>query len=105
GQTLQYARRIDLRQMTPRGELASTGYALAKPGEPNAAFLVYLPAGGSVTVNLGGASNSFAVEWFHPASGQTVNGGSVNGGGEQLFTSPFNSSSSLDADVVLYLHQ
>ncbi|MCB0090347.1 MAG: hypothetical protein KDE54_20730 [Caldilineaceae bacterium] len=105
GQTLQYARRIDLGQMTPRGELASTGYALAKPGEPNAAFLVYLPAGGNVTVNLGSASNSFVVEWFHPASGQTVNGGTVNGGGEQLFTSPFNSSSSLDADVVLYLHQ
>ena len=32
GMTLAYANRMDLAGMTPRGELTSTGYCLAKPG-------------------------------------------------------------------------
>jgi hypothetical protein len=49
GQTRRLAERINLAAMTPRDDLASTGYCLAHPGEE---YLVYLPNGGEVTVDL-----------------------------------------------------
>ena len=50
GYTLRYARRMDLAQMRPAGEAASTKYCLANPGRQ---YLVYKPgAGDSVTVKL-----------------------------------------------------
>ena len=40
GDTLRYAQRMNLISMEPRGELTSTGYALANPGEE---YLVLQP--------------------------------------------------------------
>ena len=54
GDTLRYAERMQLIEMTPRGDLSSTGYALANPGqeylvlqsdEPAKPFTVTLVAG------------------------------------------------------------
>jgi hypothetical protein len=41
GDTLRYARRMRLIAMQPRGDLSSTSYALANPGEE---YLVLQPA-------------------------------------------------------------
>ena len=38
--TLAYANRMDLVAMKPHGEIASSGYCLANPGEE---YLVYVP--------------------------------------------------------------
>ena len=43
GITLTYANRMNLSTMRPRGDLASSGYCLANPGEE---YLVYVPARG-----------------------------------------------------------
>jgi Family of unknown function (DUF6298)/Putative collagen-binding domain of a collagenase len=67
GQTRRYARRIDLRRATPRGDLASTEYCLAVPGLE---YVVYQPVGGRFTVRLGGRARSWQGEWFDPASGR-----------------------------------
>ena len=40
GHTLAYANRMNLAAMTPRDDLASSGYCLANPGEE---YLIYLP--------------------------------------------------------------
>ena len=101
GQTLSYANRIDLRNMLPAGRLASTRYCLAKAGSE---YLVYLPDGGSVSVDLSGADlegseGEFTVEWFSPVEGSTASGGTVQGGGEVTLSSPF------DGDAVLYLRK
>ena len=40
GHTLAYANRMNLATMTPRDNLASSGYCLANPGEE---YLIYLP--------------------------------------------------------------
>jgi hypothetical protein len=48
GYTLSYANRIDLTKMTPHGELASSGFALANPAPTGAEYLVYLPQGSTV---------------------------------------------------------
>ena len=66
GQTLRYAERLDLAAMVPSKDVASSGYCLAAPGR---AYLIYLPEGGKVSVDLSQASGKFSVEWFHPETG------------------------------------
>src|SRR5262249_31928874 len=64
GQTRRYAERVNLAAMMPRPDLASSKYCLANPGT---AYLMYLPAGGSVTVDLSSAQGEWTVEWSDPA--------------------------------------
>ncbi|MBI2023520.1 cellulase family glycosylhydrolase [Candidatus Giovannonibacteria bacterium] len=94
GYTALYANKMNLAEMTPRGDLSSTGYALANPGVE---YLVFLPGGGGAAVDLIGASGSFSVEWMNPWTGSTVSGSSVAGGGAVSFSPPFI------GDAVLYL--
>jgi len=77
GYALRYARKMDLAAMTPRSELASTGFCLANPGRE---YLIYLPDGAEATVDLSGVSASLTVEWLDPRSGNTVRGESTSGG-------------------------
>jgi hypothetical protein len=86
GYTREYADRVDLAAMVPRGDLASTEYCLAAPG---LAYLVYLPNGGSVSVNLRAATGPVSVEWFSPSTGETIDAGTIEGGASTEFTSPF----------------
>ena len=95
GYTLNYAQRADLIHMTPEPELASSAYCLANRGRE---YLVYLPEGGEVAVDLSDAEGSLSVEWFDPSAGEFREGGTVGGGGEVTLTSPFEAS-----DAVLYL--
>ena len=92
GYTLRYARKMNLAAMMPHSELASTEFCLADPGKE---YLVYLPKGGEVTVDLSGASGSLAVEWFNPGSGDAAPGESTPGGQKSSFKPPF------DGDAVL----
>jgi hypothetical protein len=95
GWARRYAQRLDLAAAVPRGELASTGYALAHPA--GGQYLVYLPAGGSVTVDLTGTAEPLAVEWFSPVTGQATPAAAVAGGAPRPFTAP------VGGDAVLYL--
>ena len=97
GYILTYANRINLPAMTPRQDLCSTGYCLANPIATGAEYLVYLPSGGSVNVNLTGTQGTLSVEWFNPATGATSLGGTVSGGATRTLTAPFS------GDAVLYL--
>jgi hypothetical protein len=69
GHTRRYAQRLDLNRTLPHNELASSRYCLAEPG---VAYLVYVPDDAQVMVDLSGAQGTFAVEWFSPRSGETV---------------------------------
>ena len=94
GYTLRYARRMDLAQMRPAGETASTKYCLANPGSQ---YLVYKPGtGDSISVKL--EAGTYAYEWFDPAAGRQVETGTKTvGGGETPFPCP------IKADGVLLL--
>jgi hypothetical protein len=92
GQTRRYAQRIDLASARPRGDLSSTGYALASPGRE---YLVYQPEPAAFTVDLRGTSASFAAEWFDPGYDRTLDGGMVAGGSVATFTPPFEGQSVL----------
>ena len=94
GYALRYARRMDLAAATPQSTLASTGYCLANPG---AEYLLYLPGGGTATVDLSAAEGELAAEWFDPAKDKVVPGDLVKGGAKRQLTAPFK------GHAVLYL--
>jgi hypothetical protein len=94
GQTLGYARRLDLVNTTPRGDLASTAHCLANPGSE---IVVYKPGGGAFTVNLGATAGTYRVEWFQPATGAFSLAPEITASGTKQFTPPFG------GDAVLYL--
>ena len=50
-------------------------YAFAEPG---AIYLVYLPTGGTTSVDLTGASGLFTIRWFDPRDGGGLKRGSVS---------------------------
>jgi len=97
GDTRRYADRMDLAKMLPRPDLCSTRYCLANPGEE---YLVYLPEGGLVTLDLcsAPARSRFDVEWFLPWVQTTFPGARpLEGGDYAVTTAPFT------GDAVLYL--
>jgi hypothetical protein len=123
GWMLDYANRMNLVAMTPRGDLCSSDYCLANPAASGAEHLVYLPAGStaqdnpetdadldknpsadlpttsSVSVNLSGTPSTFMVEWFNPSTGGITRRGTIYGGATRYFSAPFEGS------AVLYLRQ
>ena len=92
--TLAYANRMNLVAMAPRGDLASSGYCLANPGTE---YLVYLPDGGSVSVDIPAGSGSFSIEWFNPTTEQRVSDGIREVDAGWTLWAPFA------GDAVLYL--
>jgi hypothetical protein len=82
--------------MTPRNELSSSEYCLANPGHE---YLVYLPEGGEVTVDVSAAKGAMTVEWFNPRTGEKLAGVKVDGGAKRPFHAPFQ------GDAVLYLRR
>lgn len=93
GATVRYAERCrDLSRMNPQNSLASTGFCLADPGQE---YLVYLPKGGEVSVDLSGAQGGLAVEWFSPLTRETRVGDKVDGGSKRSFRAPFDGDSVL----------
>jgi Family of unknown function (DUF6298)/Putative collagen-binding domain of a collagenase len=97
GYALNYANRINLAAMVPHPELASSEYCLANPVNRNAEYLVYVPSGGNVSVDLSTILGEIRGEWFNPDRGLVTVGISTTGGGRRSFVVPF------EGDAVLYL--
>ena len=79
GDTRRFAERMDLAKMIPHPELASSRYCLANPGQE---YLLYLPEGGPVTIDLCGCEGKFTPEWFFPSLGRTLIGARPFSGGD-----------------------
>jgi hypothetical protein len=94
GQTRDFADRIALGSMSPRGSLSSTAFALAGGGQ----MLAYRPASsGNITVNLASLPGPLSVEWLNVDTGVVTTGSNVAGGGTLALTPPFA------APAVVYL--
>ena len=87
GQARALADRMDLAAMSPHSDLVSGEYCLASPGT---AYLVYLPMGGTVTVDLSGANCMLSEEWINPRTSKTHRGRSLLGGRRRPFAAPFH---------------
>jgi len=100
GDTLRYAQAVHLAEMPPRGDLSSTGYALANPGEE---FLVLQPSEAGDAFSLTLKAGAYAVEWYGVTSRQAQGGGTltVESDGSVDFTPPF----AQPGPVVLYLRR
>lgn len=86
GNTRTYALRMNLAAMAPHDELSSSRYCLANPG---AEYLIFLPEGYEVHVDLTGSKRTYSAEWMHPVTGITIGGGTVTGGIKPDFFVPF----------------
>jgi hypothetical protein len=100
GYALTYANRINLAEMTPRVDLCSSGYCLANPtSNGTAEYLVYLPSGSEVNIDLSAVVGQVYAEWMKPENGRIYVGSTVSGGAVRRFRVPFF------GDAVLYLSQ
>ncbi len=96
GHARRLADRMNLAAMAPHDDLASTRYCLANVGQE---YLVYLPDGGEVTVDLSAATGTVTVEWFNPRTGEVDKGGSTPGAARRTLKAPDT------RDWVLVLHK
>ncbi|MDF2770880.1 MAG: hypothetical protein K0S86_373 [Geminicoccaceae bacterium] len=98
GDTRRYADRMRLVLMVPRGDLTSTGFALANPGEE---YLVLQPNESADEFSVELAPGTYSVEWFSVTSRETVPGDAVTveQGGKRSFRTPFTKA----GPSVLYL--
>ena len=87
---------VEFWKMAPIDNLVTSGtaYCLANVGE---VYVIYLPDGGSVTVDLSDATGTLGVEWYDPKDGTYYNERMVTGGGNENFTPPFSD------DAVLHI--
>ena len=90
GYTLAYAKRMNLAEAMPLGELASTEFCIADVG---ASYLAYAPEGGPITLDLAGAAGELTVEWFNPSTGAATEAPAVQGGGSVTLTPPTSADS------------
>lgn len=98
GDTLRYAQRINLIRMEPHGELTSTGYALANPGE---AYLMLQPEDTLEPWTVRLEPGRYQVEWFsvNRRDTQTASQVHIQSAGDSRFTAPFSEA----GPAVLYL--
>jgi hypothetical protein len=86
GYTLMLSRRMDLINMVPKTDLATSGYCMANPGKE---YLVYLPDSLEVTIDLTDFPGTYEIEWFDPANGVFRKDEIIVGGYKVRMTSPF----------------
>lgn len=92
GDVRRFSKRLNLAQMQPAPQLASTGYCLTESGRE---YVVFVPDGGHVIVDLSAAQGVMDVEWFDPHKRKSVPAGSKVGGGRSEFQSPVGGESVL----------
>lgn len=76
---------IEYWKMSPNNSLVTSGYALANSGKE---YVIYLPAGGSATVDLSAAVGTLHVEWYNPRTGTYQDKTTIQGGAPRNFTAP-----------------
>jgi hypothetical protein len=78
GKTVEYATKLDMANVRPRGDLASTGFCLAQPG---CQYVVYQPADGPITVSGLRLGMSYHYELYDTAQGKVVTSGRIRASG------------------------
>jgi hypothetical protein len=98
GDTLRYAQKVNLADMTPRGDLSSTGYALANPGKE---YLILQPGGTAEAFYVELVAGTYTAEWYSVNSRERKDAGkvTVESPGSVRFSVPFGPTD----PAVLYL--
>jgi hypothetical protein len=100
GDTRRFAERMNLIELQPRGELSSTGYALANPGQE---YLVLQPAATADPFTVRLAAGTYTAEWFGVDSRLAMGAGEVTVEHDEKvgFTAPLAATE----PAVLYLRR
>jgi len=77
GVTARVAGEVALEKMLPLPEVSSSGFSLAYTGHE---YIVYIPEGATVEVDLRDAKGTFEVTWVHPVEGSRQKAEPVPGG-------------------------
>ncbi|MBC7328596.1 hypothetical protein H5T87_10890 [bacterium] len=96
GNTLRLSQKFNLINMRPLPELASSGYCLAEPGKT---YIIYVPDGIEVKVDLREVKGKLKVEWLHPIDYNSTSAGLIEGGNWQSFKPP------MESDFVLLIYR
>jgi len=94
GDAASFSQLLGLSSMAPSSNACSSHYCLVNPGFE---YLVYVPSGGPVTIDLSAGKGHFTPNWFSPLTGQNFSAATVRGGGKVVSTPPFQ------GEAVLYL--
>jgi len=78
GKAVEYADKLDLANVSPRGDLASTGFCLAKPGYQ---YVVYQPGDGPITVSGLRVGTSYHYELYDTKRSKVVTSGRIQASG------------------------
>ncbi|MCH7557325.1 MAG: DUF5060 domain-containing protein [Planctomycetes bacterium] len=72
-----FRRYLPFTEMTGHDELTSVknDYCFAMPGR---IYAIYLPAGGTTSLDLGDSSATFTIQWFNPRTGGSLRTGTVD---------------------------
>lgn len=98
GDSLRYAQKMNLIAMEPRGDLTSTGFALANPGQE---YLILQPGESPDPFTAQLEPGSYTAEWFSVNNRETrsATGVTIDNVGDTSFMTPFEES----GPAVLYL--
>ncbi len=98
GDTLRFAERMKLTELEPRGDLSSTGYALADPGKE---YLVLEPSETADPFTVTLIAGTYTVQWYSVNSRETVEADkvTVESSATISFSAPFEAA----GPAVLYL--
>jgi hypothetical protein len=83
---------MNLAEMAPAADLASTKYCLANPGKE---YLVYLPEGGSVELDLSAVEGGLRGIWFDVQKCQCRSSAIAEGGARREMKAPFKGAAVL----------
>jgi hypothetical protein len=100
GDTRRFAERVDLVEMEPRGDLSSTGYVLADPGNE---YLVLQPSDTPDPLTVSLAAGRYSVRWYSVLARRNIGTDKVTAASPGATT--FEPSSEPDGPVVLYLRR
>jgi hypothetical protein len=86
-QLSRFVAEIPFERMSPDGGVVrdAVAYALVERGS---CYALYLPDGGSVSVDLEGAEGAFQARWFRPVAGEFVEEKRIEGGAVVTLTPP-----------------
>ena len=97
GDTLRYAEKMNLIEMEPRGDLTSTGFALANPGRE---YLILQPRSTPEAFTVTVEARTYTIEWFSVEERKTQHAAEITAAssGDLTFRPPFAAG-----PAVLYL--
>ena len=87
GYLLSFWSKTEFQKMSPKNNLVSSGYLLGT-NQSGKEYVIYLPNGGSTTVDLASLPGILQLEWYNPRTGTYQGQTTVQGGAQRTFTSP-----------------